>query len=552
MRKKSLLVLMIVLLAFTGVLAACGNNNDNGNTTNNTSNNTPDNTNNQKDDTGNDKSNNKPEPEPENKEPVNITIMHQDGGNAYAQNVKEDDVYFQKFSELLTEYYDREYNIKFDFNPSASYGDELSIMMASGDLPDVMWTRGITDAAHPSAVEDGAFLDLTDLIKEHGPNLLEKIPQYIWDHPLVSQDGRIYGIPKLAPAENIKVMLYRKDWLDKLNMDPPMTLDEYLAFFEAVKTTDLNGNGQQDEIGFGARKGLSYSEAFFGYYGVYPGRWQMVDGQFIPDIINPKMKDAVAFYEKLYENGYMNEDFIMAKAADVTQKLKAGQVAMYLHQTLNLVNGMDPETFAEDGVEFRALPGPVNEDGKANLVPQARGFGPVWAVSSNTENAVEIIKMFDWLYSDDIDKQKFFSFGIEGTTYEEKDGEIVWDPNSEANKNGVRPFYQVMINMAKDVRLQPVNVERSDYKEALEEAMAYAEENVFEDPSLYMPTLEAMKGNPELGHVDGSLFMDMVAAVVMGKEELDPAFDAFVEAWKSQGGDEAIAEATEWYNSYHN
>ncbi|MNU05984.1 hypothetical protein D3C72_2509950 [compost metagenome] len=46
----------------------------------------------------------------------------------------------------------------------------------------------------------------------------------------------------------------------------------------------------------------------------------------------------------------------------------------------------------------------------------------------------------------------------------------------------------------------------------------------------------------------GTLFLDMFAKVITGKEELDPAFDKFVSEWKRRGGDEAMKEATAWYN----
>jgi hypothetical protein len=68
-----------------------------------------------------------------------------------------------------------------------------------------------------------------------------------------------------------------------------------------------------------------------------------------------------------------------------------------------------------------------------------------------------------------------------------------------------------------------------------------------------MPKLTAFNTRPELAlaFAPGSLFLDMFAKVVTGKEQLDPAFDKFVAEWTRRGGDTAIKEATTWYNNFH-
>jgi hypothetical protein len=68
-----------------------------------------------------------------------------------------------------------------------------------------------------------------------------------------------------------------------------------------------------------------------------------------------------------------------------------------------------------------------------------------------------------------------------------------------------------------------------------------------------MPTLQSLKTNPELtvGTGAGTLFLDMFAKVITGKEDADSAFDKFVAEWKRRGGDAAIKEATDWYNAFN-
>lgn len=44
--------------------------------------------------------------------------------------------------------------------------------------------------------------------------------------------------------------IVRTDWLEKLGIESPVTLEDWENYWHLVKTTDLNGNGTNDEIPF--------------------------------------------------------------------------------------------------------------------------------------------------------------------------------------------------------------------------------------------------------------------------------------------------------------
>jgi ABC-type glycerol-3-phosphate transport system substrate-binding protein len=534
LKRNWVVVLMILTLASISFLSACSSS-------------SPSNS------TASDTTANGTTATPANKDPLVVNILLQDGGNKYAQQVKPGDVYYQEMSKMLTAYTGRPATVNIEMLDHNTYGQLLAVRFASGNIPDVWWTTRIDDPAHPKAVSDGVILQLNDLIDKYGPNIKKNVPESAWTDPKLSKDGKIYALPKMAPAPNIAVLLYRKDWLDKLGLKEPQTLDDYLAYFAAVKATDLNGNGIHDEIGYIMRKDMMFSEAFFGYFGAYPGTWQYVNGQFIPDIINPKMKDAVAFYKKLYDNGYINKDFLTTTTPDWTKLKTSDKAAMWSHQSLDLINGDDPATFADpNDVKVYPLPGPKNAQGKINYTPEATGVNAVYAISSKAKHPEDIIKFFDWMWSDDTAKNNFLNFGIENKNYTVANGKIVWSPNAKENTDlAVKGFYQTMINLSKDVRLSDIAVGQSSYQDVVKLAEKYASENTFKDESVFMPVPSNMKTHPELGDKDGSLFMDMFAKVVTGKEPIDTAFNKFVTDWKSRGGDQAIKEATDWYKAYY-
>jgi hypothetical protein len=114
-------------------------------------------------------------------------------------------------------------------------------------------------------------------------------------------------------------------------------------------------------------------------------------------------------------------------------------------------------------------------------------------------------------------------------------------------------FYQLSINPRGDGRMLDKVLDVSPNTEAIKSGIQVAKKNIIKNDGLYMPTLNSLKTNPELavGTGAGTLFLDMFAKVITGKEELDASFDKFVAEWKRRGGDTAIKEATDWYNKFH-
>lgn len=476
-----------------------------------------------------------------------FTIMSNDGGNAYASQANQDDRYYDGLSRLFSDYIGKETRVQFDFLSSYDYSKQVNVRFASSDMPEVLATTSISDKGHPTAVENGIFMELNQLIDEFGPHLKEKIPPYVWENPRISKDGKIYGIPKMLNPPALSSLYVRQDWLDQLEMDRPETLNEFLDFFEAVKNNDLNGNGDpHDEIGYPVRARLGFSGQFFVAFGVLPGIWHEVNGQFIPDIINPNMKRAVAFYKKLYDNGYINRDFLNTKAADWVDYIHSGRAATWSHDLRNIGVSWAPENFDDSSSQIGLLPGIKAADGSFRLNFQGLGVAKVFVITKNTSQPERIIQFLDWTYSDDPAKNNFFAFGIEGHNYQVESGAIKWDANSPINTKE-QSFYQTLINPSGDARLDPGVLKGNININLLEKGLEYVEHNMYDNPSMNMPSFDVLETNKALGTGADSLFLDMFARVVSGKSDIDTAFSAFVTEWKQGGGAEAIRQATAWY-----
>ncbi|UOQ84131.1 extracellular solute-binding protein [Gracilibacillus salinarum] len=77
-----------------------------------------------------------------------------------------------------------------------NYGEKFNVMLASGDLPDLMLVPDPFDPVFRQAAQQGAFWDVSPYIDDY-PNIKEGISDIAWE--LTSIDGANYSIPRPRP-----------------------------------------------------------------------------------------------------------------------------------------------------------------------------------------------------------------------------------------------------------------------------------------------------------------------------------------------------------------
>lgn len=481
----------------------------------------------------------------------NIRILTTDGGETFAVQAPaaEKEKYYKEINrvsgfdvthELLT------------WGGGADYNQQLALRFATGELSDLMMTSSIDSNVHAGAVDQNVFLALDDLLNKYGPNIKKNVPETAWNSPRIKKKGVTYGIPIVSAAPATRVMFIRQDWLKKLKLDVPKTLDDFLKFAEGVKKNDMNGDGKNNEYALALTDNLGWNDVFTGSFGVRPGSWQFKNGRMEPDVIQPEMKEAIAFYKKLYDNGYIHKDFVTVKQSDRANDIYKGLYGAYGAAANQYRTFADKTKYVnQPDAETVMLAPPKGPRGQSFFEAQSEQIDFVWVIPAKTKNPEEVIKYLDWAWGAEEGK-KFFAFGIKDQNYKEENGKVVYDPNAKANtENTASGFFQKTINpkgpgsnTALLMSLLPeADIMTKGYKDAAD--------SVYKHASLGMPALESLKGRPELeaGLGTSSLFYDAFVKLVVGKEDLDAGFDKFVKEWKSRGGDAAIKEATDWYNA---
>lgn len=128
-------------------------------------------------------------------------------------------------------------NLEYTILDRVSYTDKSSLMIASGDFPDIFGAGFGSGYTHGSweLVEDEVAIDLTDLIPEHAPDFqrfMDENPDYT--DATVVNGGRIVEVFNTEVPNAKSGLCVRKDWFEALDLEIPTTIDELTEVLTAI------------------------------------------------------------------------------------------------------------------------------------------------------------------------------------------------------------------------------------------------------------------------------------------------------------------------------
>lgn len=255
--------------------------------------------------------------------PVTISIMR-DEGDYFPKDGEE-------LNQELTEYFETlkhlvpglEITVKIEYFENSN--DQLPLLLASGDVPDIV-TVGGTDFME--YYNTGFFLtDLNDLMAEYGQDILARVQQSSLD--ICTINGKLVAIPSENYAYKNPTIL-RMDWVRKLGFEEKKTytVSELAEILVAMAQNDPDGNGENDTYGLGCRfNGGDWAQTFmpiFGAFGGQPHQVYLENGVATPFNYTDNFRACMEYLQKLYA----------AKAID-----QEAFILNYDQALLNAVNG---------------------------------------------------------------------------------------------------------------------------------------------------------------------------------------------------------------------
>lgn len=222
--------------------------------------------------------------------------------------------------------------IKWELVPDESLKEKKNLALSTGDLPDVM--LGMLDS---NDIQKNASLFLPlDEYSQYTPNMNkimeenEEVSKY-----MKISDGHYYSLAfwHEKPYEGDYTDLYvNQDWLTKLNLQAPNTIDEFEKMLIAFRDNDPNGNGEKDEIPMTFIINHQYF-GLFGMYGIFGSvdsmdRLWIKDGKVYLTADKDEWKEATKWFAKLYSQNLMDVEGFTQDRSMLFAKGKSDPVLM--------------------------------------------------------------------------------------------------------------------------------------------------------------------------------------------------------------------------------
>jgi putative aldouronate transport system substrate-binding protein len=469
----------------------------------------------------------------------------------------------------FTKWYEEKTNVHIDWEvvPSDGAEQKLNLVLASGDLPDIIFGFNLTQTQLMIYGEQGLFQDMSKLIEQYGPNtkkMFADLPQI--KDAITAPGGKIYALPQINACYHCsmryKIWIY-KPWLDKLGLSVPKTTDEFYEVLKAFKTKDPNGNGKADEIPFATTPkttggGLEYNlmNSFVYSNNYVQNKLILNNGKIEAAYNKPEWRQGIEYIHKLYSEGLIApESFTMDNNQYKTIGIKNNEITLGASGSSG-VAAFTPTVFGEDRrwaeyIALEPLKGPNGLQNAAwNPYPVSASWSSFIITSANKYPEISM-RWADGLYDEQTSIRNVF--GIEDTNWKWLGGK---DPQ-KIGMNGKPALWERLVNMnagVQNITWQQVGLsyrsaefwggEYADMENNLDQVLLYREtERAMEPykqpldtivPPLYF-TNEQASELADLSKTIDDYVTEMFARFVIGDADIAKEWDNYVRTLDNMG-----------------
>lgn len=208
---------------------------------------------------------------------------------------------------------------------------------------------------------------LDDLIAAHG----QDIPK----QQLITVDGQVKAVAFMANAQHL---VYRKDVLEKVGVQPPKSYEELLAAAEKIRAAGI----MQNPVGGAYMAGWNLAQEFVNMYTGTGGEF-FRPGTAEVSVNNPQGVAALEMMKAL--TAYMNPDFLTHDSNATSAEWEAGNVALMNMWGSRTGVLMDKEGSAPEVHENTMVGAPMTVGGGS--IPATTLWWDGWTVARNISDA---------------------------------------------------------------------------------------------------------------------------------------------------------------------
>jgi ABC-type sugar transport system, periplasmic component len=437
-------------------------------------------------------------------------------------------------------------NIKIDWQllPSDGYEDALKIKLAAGtDMPDIFasWQQSPEVLAKNNTVV--ALSDYFDSTMKNTKNVISS--DSVLRTAVTSPDGKVYFLPVKDLQYDVGWQI-RQDWLDKLGLQVPQTIDELYNVLVAFRDKDPNGNGKKDEVPI-AINDMWYTWMYLMQaYGLQiADPWNFVgkdkDEKVYIYVTRPEFKETIAFISKLYKEKLLNQDILNVTGDSYKKIISENRVGCTFSnlypENVNMIKEVNPNV----NPILKVMLPPKGPRGDSGIRSYSSIDGRFF-ISKVGKNTTDAVRLFDYIFADP-EGSVLINWGIKGLTYTEENGQKKFTELITKNPDGLNisdaiaavGIWPTLPRIASDAKRTFKNLTYAENPWISEGVDLYAKNNVVgEQEKRYRFTEEEASQIDEINKKLNSYISETLAKMIIGNTPIDE-FDNFVKTVNDKG-----------------
>ena len=491
-------------------------------------------------------------------------------------NMPENDTYTDN---AYTRYIKSVINVQnvdaFEANDS-QYDTNVSMVISMGSLPDIMVVSSQDEVEQ--LVGAGLIEDLTESYNNCISDRIRKMYESYGDSlkDMVTYDGKIMALPETNITDGPNLVWLRKDWMDKLGLSEPHTIDDVVNIVKHFISEDPGNNGE-DASGKPNTVGLAvdtdvtgecgYSSEFlldiiFACFGAYPKQWIMNDdGEIVYGSVTDEAKEALSYISGLYNQGVIDNDFLLRTSTNICELIENGLCGSFFGPWWAPNNPLANAVSRNPDANWQPYLIATDSDGTTSYHSQNPCYKYVVVRKGyeHPEIAAKMISvMFDKVRFDCTDSEEFknyYQLNVEPTArplsinvdynnalsicYRNIDATISGRKNPDSLELLERSFYDACSEYIKNAN--KTSTQWAAYMSRIKACSLIAQDNIKVVDSLYFKTTDTMKSHWwRLKTKEKEAYLKIIS----GEEDIS-YFDTFVKEWNEQGGQTITSEVRE-------
>ncbi len=464
-----------------------------------------------------------------------------------------DDLQAMKYAEEITGV-----DIKFTIVNSESLQTNFQLMVASGAITDLVSGASDQYASSAQMIEDGVAIDLMEY-QDSLPNFWNVLNYYDAYKPMaITLDGTMPEVICIADDYLTQSgMQIRKDWLDKLGMDVPETIDELhdalLGFVNecgADKALLLTGSPQMTGTSIVGGMGT------IGYDPSTTSNMYVVDGEVRNGFLDEEYKEYMEMIAQWYDEGIIAKDFATESNDPFTSNadsyIQGGNAGVWssmsdnMDQNLEAGKSLDPDYDIVPMAQPMETAGEIFHFGDSRI--GANAMGKNIAISDCCDDIELACSWIDFFFSEE--GIRLANYGlVDNDNWDSSDdtySDIDTEMNLERLTDGTFPMisfgttYYTLACVATLQDFDRVFGTYSDLNLSAMELWTETSDDLYTLPAAMELTIEESERYSNIWN-DLSTYADTeIFKFVMGEYNFDEDWDAFIDELKEMGIEECV------------